>query len=320
MRIKKIFLFCLIFIFTRNVYPEFVNETRIALGTFFQVKIEKRKNSAEVIDEAFKKIKKLENKLSIFKPDSEISRINKYGKSAVSPETIEVIKKSIKISEITDGAFDITCKPLIDLYKKCGKEKRIPDEKEIKKVLRKVNWKNVKIKGKEIILKKGMQIDPGGIAKGYIVDKVVEFLKSKGIKSGLVNAGGDIYCWGKNPYGEKWIIGIRNPFEKEKIIGKICITEKSVATSGDYEQYVKIKGRKFSHIVNPKTGKTVQNFPVSVTVIASDCATADGLATGFFVLGEKKSLQIANKIKGVDVFIIDENKRIFKSKNFPLFR
>ena len=317
MKRKKLFLFVVFLFLLENCYPEFISETRIALGTFFQIKIEKKNNSSEIINQAFKKVDELEDKLSVFREGSDVYKINKYKKATVSSETIEVIKRSFEISRITDGAFDITCKPLINLYKKCGKEKRLPSKKEIKETLKKINWKDVKITGNEIVLKKGMEIDLGGIAKGYIVDKIVEFLKMKGIKNGLVNAGGDIYCWGKNPEGKRWKIGIRNPFYKDRIIGKISLTEKGIATSGDYEQYIKIKGKKFSHIVNPKTGKTVQNFPVSLTVIAHNCTTADGLATGFFVSGIKKAVEIANKIKEVEVLIVDENKKVYKSKNFP---
>ena len=317
MKRKKLFLFVVFLFLLENCYPEFISETRTALGTFFQIKIEKKNNSSEIINQAFKKVEELEDKLSVFREGSDVYKINKYKKATVSPETIDVIKRSFEISRITEGAFDITCKPLINLYKKCGKEKRLPSKKEIKETLKKINWKDVKITGNEVVLKKGMEIDLGGIAKGYIVDKIVEFLKMKGIKNGLVNAGGDIYCWGKNPEGKRWIIGIRNPFYKDRIIGKISLTEKGIATSGDYEQYIKIKGKKFSHIVNPKTGKTVQNFPVSLTVIAPDCTTADGLATGFFVSGIKKAVEIANKIKEVEVLIVDENKKVYKSKNFP---
>ncbi len=314
---KKNFLPLLFFLLIQRGYSEFTSETRIALGTFFQITIEETKDSKEILTQAFKKVDELEKKLSIFEKESEVSKINKYKSASVSNETIEVIKKAIEISKITDGAFDISCKPLVDLYKKGEKEGKPPGEEEIKNTLKKVNWKNIEIKGNNISLKDGMEIDLGGIAKGYIVDKAVEFLKLKGIKNGLINAGGDLYCWGKNPSGEKWKIAIRDPFEQNKTICKIEITEKGIATSGDYEQYVKIKGQKFSHIVNPRTGKTVQDFPVSVTVIANDCTTADALATGFFVLGTK-SIEIVNKLKNVEILIIDKNKKIYKSKNFPL--
>ena len=314
---KKFFSLLLFFLFIQTGYSELKSETRIALGTFFQITIEETKDNKEILNQAFKKVDELEKKLSIFEKESEVSKLNKNKSASISNETIEVIKKAIEISKITDGAFDISCKPLVDLYKKCEKSGKPPGEEEIKNTLTKVNWKNIEIKGNNISLKDGMEIDLGGIAKGYIVDKAVEFLKSKGIKNGLVNAGGDLYCWGNNPSGKKWKIAIRDPFEKEKTIGKIEITEKGVATSGDYEQYVKIKGQKFSHIVDPRNGKTVQDFPVSITIIADDCITADALATGFFVIGTK-SIEIANKLKDVEILIIDKDKKNYKSKNFPL--
>ncbi|MCD6408678.1 FAD:protein FMN transferase [bacterium] len=289
------------------------------MDTFVEIKIEKKPSSEKILENSFKLIKNLEKKLSIFNPESEVSKINKLKKGKVSPVLIEVIKTSFKISEITEGAFDITCKPLIDLYRKSSLKNHLPSPFEIQKTLKKVNWHNVKINGKEIHLLHGAEIDLGGIAKGYIVDKVAEFLKSNGIKNGIVNAGGDIYCFGLNPDGKKWKIGIRDPFDRKKVIEIIKVSDRGIATSGNYERYFKIKNKKLGHIVNPKTGKTVQEFPVSITVIGKTCAEADGLATGFFVLGIKKSIEIANKMKDIEVIIVDRNRKIYTSKNFSNF-
>ncbi len=299
-------------------YP-LITETKIALGTYVEIKIEKTPQSQKIIEEAFLKIRELERKMSIFNPESEISLINKNKKGRISSETKEVILKAIKISKLTDGAFDITCKPLLDLYRKAPERNFPPSEMEIKRTLKYIGWKKLRIDGNILKLKRGMEIDLGGIAKGFIVDKIAEFLKKNGIKNGLINAGGDIYCFGLNPEGEYWKIGIRDPKNREKIIEVIKVSEKGIATSGDYERYIKIKGEKFSHIVNPRTGKTVQNFPVSVTVIASDCTTADGLATGCFVLGVRKGLELLNKLRNTEGFIVDGNMRIYRTKYFSDF-
>jgi len=293
-----------------------ISQTEIHMDTYVKITIEKISNYKIILKEAFKKIENLENKLSIFKPDSEISLLNKKGRLSISKDIKGVLHKSLKISQLTDGAFDITCKPLIDLYKKAEKRNFPPTLSEIKKTLKFIGWEKIKIERDFITLKKGMELDLGGIAKGFVADEIVKFLKSKGVRNGLINAGGDAYCFGLNPEGKKWRIGIRNPKEKIKIIKIIEISEKGIVTSGDYERYMKIKGKKYSHIVNPKTGKTVQDFPVSVTIIASDCTTADGLATGCFVLGTKKGLKLLNKIQGIEGLIIDGNMKIYKSKNF----
>lgn len=316
---RKIFLIFFIsqfFIFCENI--QFKSKIEFSLGTIFEIKIEDIKNSEEILTSAFNLVKNLEEKFSIFKENSEISRLNKLKKINASEETVELIKKAIYISRITGGAFDITCKPVIDLYKRKLKENKLPSKEEIKEVLKKVGWKRIKIKGREIEIGKNMEIDLGGIAKGYIIDKVSEFLKSKGVKNGLVNGGGDIYCWGLNQNRKKWEIGIRNPFKKDKIIGTFKITEKGIATSGNYERYIKIKEKKIGHIVNPATGMPAENLCVSVTVIAPDCTTADGIATGIFVLGPEKGIELSQKIKEIEILIIDKNKKIYKTSQFPL--
>jgi thiamine biosynthesis lipoprotein len=313
---RKIFLFILFlspFVFSLN---DFVEKTEFLLDTVIQIKIEKTKDSEKILNSSFDLIKTLENKFSIFKEESEVSKLNKYKKLKASNEFLQLIKRAIYISEITDGAFDITCKPIIDLYKTKSKEKKVPSKEEIEKVLKKVGWKKIQIKEDLIILPEEMEIDLGGIAKGYIVDKVVEFLKAKGIKNGIVNAGGDLYCWGLKR-GKKWTIGIENPFEENKIIGIFEITDRGVATSGNYKRYLKIKNKKIGHIINPKTGLPAGEDIVSTTIIAPDCTIADGFATGIFVLGIEKGLKIINKLQGVECLIIDINGKIYKSSQFP---
>ncbi|MCS7180008.1 MAG: FAD:protein FMN transferase [bacterium] len=315
---NKILLFFIIqnlFCFSKDLV--FINKTEFLLDTFFEIKIENSKNSEKFIEEGFELAKKLEEKLSIFKEKSEVSMLNKEKILKVSPEVLEVIKKSIYISKITEGAFDITCKPLIDLYKKKSKKGTLPTEKEIKETIRKIGWEKIRIDGDRIILDKEMEIDLGGIAKGFIVDKVSEFFKKCGIKNGLINAGGEIYCWGLNEKKKKWKIGIENPFEEGGIIESFTLTDKGIATSGNYKRYLKLKDKKIGHIFNPKTGLPVEEIPVSVTVIASYCTIADGLATGIFVLGIEKGINIVENLENVECLIIDKNKKIYKSSKFP---
>jgi thiamine biosynthesis lipoprotein len=315
---NKIFLIFLVkSILSFSTSKQFTERTEFLLDTIFNIKIEKNENANSLLENAFSLVKELESKLSNFNKESEVSKLNKYKKCKVSPELLEVVKKSLYISKITEGAFDITCKKIIDLYKEKSKEKTLPEKEEIKKVLMETGWEKIKIREGEIYLSGGVEIDLGGIAKGFIVDKVAEFLKSKGVKNGIINAGGDIYCWGTNQENKKWKIGIENPFEEEKIIGVFEITERGIATSGNYKRYIKIKEKKIGHIINPKTGFPVENSNVSVTVIAPDCTTADGFATGIFVLGIDKSMKIAEKQKNLEFLIIDINKKIYKSKNFP---
>ncbi|HNS31676.1 MAG TPA: FAD:protein FMN transferase [bacterium] len=297
----------------------YLSRQETAAGTFVTITIEDTKNGDEILEGTFSLIRKLEKLFSSFDEESEISRLNRQKKTALSQETLLLLKKSFFISGISEGAFDITCKPITELYRTAEKRNRPPTEKEIEDVLIHVGWEKVKIKGNTAEIPEKSMIDLGGIAKGYIVDMAITRLKDRGVKNGMVNAGGDIYAFGKNPGGKDWQIGIRNPFRKNGIIRKISVRDFAVATSGDYERYFSIKNKKYGHIVNPATGRSVQDFPVSVTVTAPDCAIADGLATAFFVLGAKKSIRIADKIDGVEVFIIDANRITYESKNFSKF-
>jgi len=261
----------------------------------------------KAVREAFNVIKETNNLMDDYKRDSEVYILNRQGENRVSPFTLEVVKKAINFSKLTGGAFDITCKPLVDLWRRAGKEKRLPSPQEIKEALFLVNYKNIILEDNLIkFKKKGMGIDLGGIAKGYAVDKAIEILRKEGINKALVNAGGDLYALGRGPQDKKWRIGIQDPRHKGKIVRIIKVEDKAVATSGDYERYFLINGQRHSHIVNPHTGMTVENIPMSVTIIASDTTTADALATGVFVLGPYKGMDLINSLSNIEGMIISE--------------
>ena len=306
-------------LFSRNNTSTFVSREEPALGTFVSITVEKSSNSEKILDGAFSLIRQLEKKFSVYIPDSELSQLNIKKKIEASDDLKYVIEKSIYISKITGGAFDITVLPLIKLYRVAEKRGMAPSDKEIRDIMQYTGYGKIKIKGNMIEIPDKTELDAGGIAKGYIVDRTAEFLKRQGMIGGLVNAGGDIYCFGENPEGRKWRIGIRDPFHKGRIIKTLYVSNCGVATSGDYERYLYIKGKKYGHIINPLTGRTVQDFPVSVTVIAPDATTADGLATAFFVLGAEKGLALADKLKDVGLFVIDGTGKSYESKNFSKF-
>lgn len=315
---RIIFLSALLLLKPSFAYDTLI-ETRLLLGTYVTIEIEKTPRCQEACKQAFDTIEEMENLFNRFNPNSEISLLNYNGKATVSQTTKQLLQKAIHISQVTQGAFDITCKPVIDLYNKCAKRNTSPSQKEIEEILAVVGWQKIRLQKNCVTLKKGTEIDTGGIAKGFIADKAMDVLKKHGVKNALVNTGGDITCAGRNPEGKKWSIGIRNPKNKHKIICVLNITNNAVATSGDYERYLKIKKNKFSHIINPLTGKTVQDFPVSVTIIAPDCATADGLATGCFVLGHQKAIRLLNTLQNVEGLIIDKDMNIYRTSGFRKF-
>lgn len=299
--------------------PKFLTSTQIIMGTTVEISI--YPSNKKALEEAFNEIKKVDRLMSTYKEDSEISSLNRQGEMEVSSETLEVIKKALEFSRITRGAFDITCKPLVNLWKKAKKEMKVPSEEEINKALSLVGYRKIVLKGNLVSFKeKGVQIDLGGIAKGYAVDKAIEVLKKKGIKRALVNAGGDLYALGESPEREKWQIGIQDPRHKDKIFSIIKLKDKGVATSGDYERYFTIEGKRYSHIVNPKTGQTVEDVPMSVTIVAPDATTADALATGVFVLGPKKGMEIINSLSKVEGMIISEGMKVKTSRGWKQFQ
>ena len=278
----------------------------------------------EVVKEAFNVVKEIEVLMDNYRKESEISILNRQGENRASPFTLEVIKKAVNFSKLTGGAFDITCKPLVDLWRRAGRETRLPLPQEIREAISLVSYKDIMLEGNLIKFKKeGMGIDLGGIAKGYAVDKAIEILKREGINRALVNAGGDLYALGRGPQGKKWRIGIQDPRHKGKIMRVIGVEDRAVATSGDYERCFFINGKRHSHIVNPCTGMTVENVPMSVTIIAPDATTADALATGVFVLGPREGMDLINSLSDVEGMIIsetDEGMEIVTSRGWTQFQ
>jgi len=295
-----------------------LKQTEMIMGTLVEITV--IPGNEKAIREAFEALKKVDLLMSTYKEDSEISILNREGKAQVSEETLEVIEDAIKFSNLTDGAFDITCRPLINLWKKAKKEEKLPAEMEIEEAISLVGYQRIILEGNQIRLeKKGMQIDLGGIAKGYAVDKAIEALKKNGIKRALVNAGGDLYALGIDPQGEKWQIGVQDPREEDKIIDIIKVKDKAVATSGDYRRYFTLEGKRFSHIVNPKTGLTVQDVPMSVTIIGPDATTTDALSTGVFVLGPEEGMKLIESLPEVEGMIISEGMKKLTSEGWEEF-
>ena len=277
----------------------------------------------EAIREAFLAIRKVDKLMSLYQPDSEVSRLNEQGENQLSPETIQVIQQAIKFAEMTEGVFDITCRPLINLWKKAKKEQKIPSPEEIERARKLVDYRKIILKGNLVKLPEpGMKIDLGGIAKGYAVDKAIEVLKTKGVHRALVNAGGDLYVLGTPGWGKKWTVGVQDPRNLEEILTTLEASDCGIATSGDYRRYFTIEGQRFSHIVDPRTGQTVEEVPMSVTIIAPDATTADALATGVFVLGPGEGMNLIESLPGIEGLIISEvgeNEQMNSSRGWEKF-
>ena len=275
------------------------------------------------IDLAIAEVKRIENQISDWIPTTPISMVNKNaGIQAVKvdSEVYELVARAIKISEITEGAFDISYASMDKIWKFDGSMKTMPTEEAIKKSVAKIGYKNIILNPKDqsIFLKlEGMKLGLGGIGQGYIADKVKDKLVANGCVSGIVNVSGDINAWGKQSNQKPWTVGIVNPINKNKVFATFPLENSSVETSGNYEKYVIFNGIRYSHIIDPRTGYPAQGV-VSVSVFAKQTEIADALATGIFVLGVEVGLDLVNQLKGIECIIVDDKGKIHSSKGIDV--
>ncbi|MEK8179929.1 FAD:protein FMN transferase [Flavobacterium buctense] len=274
-------------------------------------------------DMAIAEVKRIENLISDWIPTTPLSQINQNaGKQAVKVplELIELIERSIKISKLTDGAFDISYASMDRIWKFDGSMKEMPSPEAIKKSVEKVGYENIIIDKEQqtVFLKlEGMKLGMGGIGQGYIADKVKAHLIANGCAAGLVNISGDISTWGKQPTGEQWKVGIKNPMNKNKIFATFPLEDTAVETSGSYEKYVTFNGKRYSHIIDTRTGYPASGL-ISVSVFAKTTELADALATGVFVLGKEVGMNLVNQLPGIGCIMVDEDGKISTSNNIDL--
>jgi thiamine biosynthesis lipoprotein len=278
----------------------------------------------ECIEEAVEEIRRIEKLFTTFNESSQTNLINRNAGVApvhVDNEVFELIRRSKKISGITQGAFDISYGSVDKRLWNFDKNMiALPDQKVAKQLVRLINYKNIILderNGTVFLKEKGMRIGFGGIGKGYAAECAKALLQKKGIKSGIVNAAGDLTAWGYQPDGKPWTIGIADPNASREIFSHMNITNTSVATSGNYEKFVTIDGKKYSHTIDPKTGLPVTGIK-SVTIICSNAEIADAMATPVMIMGIKAGIDMVNQVKGLACIIIDEIDRIHTSKNIHL--
>lgn len=274
-------------------------------------------------DLAIAEVKRIENLISDWIPTSQISKVNQN--AGISPvkvdkEVFDLVERATKISKLTSGAFDISYASMDRIWKFDGSMKEMPTPEEIRKSVEKVGYQNIILNPKDttIFLKnKGMKLGLGGIGQGYIADKIKVLLQEKGCSSGLVNVSGDINTWGKQPNGNLWTVGIVNPMNKNKVFATFPLDDSAVETSGSYEKYVTFNGKRYSHIIDPRTGYPATGI-ISVSVFAKQTELADALATGIFVMGVEVGLDLVNQLKGIGCIIVDDKGGIHVSKNIDI--
>jgi thiamine biosynthesis lipoprotein len=311
---------------TFSISAQIVHKRKLSLlGSPFEITlVAKDTLEANVyIDMAVGEVKRIENVISDWIPTTPISEINRNAgiKSIkVSQELFDLVERSIKISKLTEGAFDISYASMDKIWKFDGSMKAMPTPEAIQKSVAKVGYENIILDSKNltIFLKmEGMKLGLGGIGQGYIADKIKELLQSKEIVSGLVNVSGDISTWGKQPNGDRWKVGIKNPMNKNKIFATFPLEDNAVETSGSYEKYVTFNGKRYSHIIDTRTGYPATGL-ISVTIFAKTTELADALATGVFVLGREVGMDLVNQLPGISCIMVDENGKVLVSRNIDL--
>jgi thiamine biosynthesis lipoprotein len=304
------------------VRAEWRSSTEAIMGTRIYVEVwsdDPAKGDA-AIDAVMDEMRRIDNLMSHYKPESQLSQINARAVQEpvqVDPELFDLIKLSTHFSEITEGAFDITYASVGHLYDFRHHVK--PTEDQIKAALPGVNWRNMLLDPVQHTVRfehAGMRIDLGGIGKGYAVDRGIAILQARGFQHALVTAGGDSRIIGDR-MGRPWFIGIRNPDDEHKVVTRIPIVNSAMSTSGDYERYFDEGGVRYHHIIDPRTGHSASKVR-SATILGPTATETDGMSKTAFVLGPEKALEIINRMPQYDaVFVTPDGKILYSNGLAP---
>ncbi|MDD3839034.1 MAG: FAD:protein FMN transferase [Clostridia bacterium] len=291
-----------------------------AMGTAVDIEVY-GVNAEKAVQKVFEKINEIDRLMGVNIQDSDVSKINKM--SGISPvkvdrQTLYVMQKAVHYSQLSDGKFDVSIQPLVELWD-IGhqKDNDIPDEQKVKEILGYIGYQDIEIDedGCVIFLKKrDMGIDLGGIAKGYAADEAAKILKDQGIKSAFISLGGNIFVIGSKSDGSPWKIGIQHPRKpRGNVAAVVEVEDKSVVTSGDYERFFKSGGKRYHHILDPDTGYPAWTGCISATVVADRSIDADALSTSIFLLGPQKGLELIENMDNTEAIIINDNMEVLVS-------
>lgn len=298
---------------TRNYGLQEYKQARDFFGTYVSIHCfyEEKKDISKITQQCWERFKTIQASMNAQSTVGDVARINNLGFYGVqvSDDVYNLLKDSIELSRLTEGAFDVTVFPLVALWKAAAKVGQMPAEGTLAAAKNKVGYKYIRLEtGNTVFLEKnGMKIDLGGIAKGYAVDQAARILDQNGIRHFLIDAGGDIYCRGLYDGKKAWQVGIQDPTRGNIVIDLLKIKDEAVTTSGDYERFYVIDGKKFSHIINPVTGYP-QETVISATVIATKAYQADAISTALCVMGTQKGIDLIDSLNGVEAMIVKDTE------------
>ena len=322
---KHLVLFAILLSSTFLFSQEVQRRTLKLMGSRFDITVVTNDSlsGSKYIELAIAEITRIEKLISSWDVNSETSEIIRNAgikPTKVAPELFQLIERAEALSKLTDGAFDISYASMDEIWTFDGSMKVMPSENEIKASVSKVGFQNIILDKKNstvYLTKPGMKIGFGAIGKGYAADKAKSLLISKGVTAGIINASGDMNTWGKQPNGEEWKVAITNPLNKNTAFAILPITNGAVVTSGDYEKYVTFNGKRYTHIIDPRTGYPSSGI-ISVSVFAPKAELADALATSIFVMGTEVSINRINQLRNIECIIIDDIGNIHTSKNINI--
>lgn len=266
----------------------------------------------KTVDEALTLCTAYESVLSKTRENSDIYALNHAGGAPVTVqnETVEVLRLALEIGERSGGAFDVTIAPLSALWDFRAEEPSVPDARLLSEAGKRVDYQNVTIEGNTVTLQNGTELDLGGVAKGYIADRVAEYLTEQGVSAFCINMGGNVVTHGRKPNGALWTIGIRDPNGTPEQSEEVLSAENAaIVTSGNYERFFLLDGVRYHHILDPKTGMPVQNGLASVTIVGTESALCDALSTACFVLGEQAGVPLLNHYDVRAIFLYENGTR-----------
>ena len=301
-----------------------VTRTAKLMGSRFEITLVSNQEEANLhLDIAQKEIERIEKLISSWDPNSETSAINKNAGERpvkVSQELFGLIERCIQISKVTQGAFDISYAALDPVWVFDGSMKTLPSPEQLQTSVAHINYKEIQLdafNNTVFLPKKGMKIGFGAVGKGYAADATKKYLQSMGIKAGIINASGDLTTWGKKPDGTDWQVGISNPENPSKVFSWFPVKDAAVATSGNYEKYVTLNGKRYSHIIDPRSGMPISGIK-SVTVFAPMGELADAFATAVFIMGIDIGINTISQLPGMSCIIVDADNKIHYSPNIEV--
>jgi thiamine biosynthesis lipoprotein len=299
-------------------HAEWLTRSENIMGTRCSVELwsDDKARGEAAISSVFDDMKRIDRLMSTWKEDTEISKVNREGGKhpvKISPELFRLLQVSVEYSELTRGAFDITYASVGYLYD--FKKGVHPDQKAIDQALPGINWRHMVLDASNTTVffaRPGMRIDLGGIAKGHSVDRGIEILRKQGITRAMVNAGGDTRIIGDR-FGKPWVVGVRDPDHEGKVFLRLPLTDAAFSTSGDYERYCDEDGKRFHHIIDPKTGDSARKCR-SVTVISGSATRTDALTKSVFIMGPEEGIAFINTLPDVDAVAVAPDGKVIYSK------